>query len=129
MGDEAAILAPDREVKIGDEKVTVRELKWSEGRAFLKQMTNYLGGLFDEKGEVQVNAAGVAKLITETEELIESLITKSTGKDAQFIGNLQLGQIMALLEVALELNLFALIEKGKAMAGRFRGVTQVDRPT
>lgn len=121
MATDAKILFPDREVKIGDETIKVRELKWAETLAFLKELGGYIGNVMDAKGEVQVSPSTIANLVASSEGLTVSLLTKATQMDANRIAELPMSAVLELVDVALELNLSDdLIAKGKSIAGRFQ---------
>lgn len=121
MTPESQILFPQKELKIGDESFVVRELAWSEALDFLKKLGGYLGSLMNDKGELVVTVSGLTDLISNTQELSATLVAKATGRTAESFENLSLGQMLDLIDAALELNLSEeIIAKGKNIAGRFQ---------
>jgi hypothetical protein len=119
--EDADILFPDREITVGGkQKIKVRELAWPDARAFMTELAGYLEKLFDAKGEVKIDVSVITGLITTTDELISSLVAKTTGKDKAWLDTLPLGSVLDLIETALALNLSdELLAKGKKIAGSF----------
>lgn len=116
------ILFPDREVAVGGNKsIKVRELAWPDARAFLAELGGFLAKLVNEKGEIRIDVGIITEIITASDELVASLILKTTGLNKTELDKLPIGAVLELLDAALELNLSDdLLAKGKKIAGRFQ---------
>ncbi len=129
MTPETRILNPKKELMIAGETVTVRELAWMDALDFLKQLGGYLGKFISPKGEIEISASSITDIIANTDELSTALVTKTTGRDADFLRTVSLGQMLDLIDAALELNLSEeILAKGKKIAGRFQGFAGVPSP-
>jgi hypothetical protein len=122
---EVDILNPDVEVAIGGDKITVRELKWGDGRKFLRDLAGHVTALTNEKGEFDVSISRLSELIVQTDTLATFLISKTTGKDQAWIDALPMSSVLDLISTALELNLKRTLDHAKKIGGRFRAAAAV----
>jgi hypothetical protein len=123
MATDAAILFPNREVAIGEEKIKVTELAWPDALAFLRELGTYIGKLIDEKGEVRMDVGMLTELVMGTESLSALLLEKTTGRDAK---SFPLSHALDVLKVAIELNVTPeIIARGKALAGSLSKLTEL----
>jgi hypothetical protein len=123
------ILNPQTTIAINGETIAVRELNWRDGTAFLQSLAVAVAELLDAKGEFVPSAASFGNLITNSTELTEQLIAKATNKDATWLAERTMAEVLQLLNIALELNLNAeLIARGKSLAERVRGAFGLTAP-
>jgi hypothetical protein len=121
MSNETEILHPVKSLTIAGQEVTVKELPWFEAIEFIKKLSGFIGSLIDANGTLRVDIGAVTEMIVSTDELATTLITKTTGKDSEWVKTLSLSDALSLLDTALALNLSdEIIQKGKSIAGRFR---------
>lgn len=119
--DEVEILNPNREVKIGDETIIVKEMRWGDGIAFLKKLAGNISALLivDEKGGygLDLGSGKLADIIVNSGDLSSDLIEKTTGKDVAWFNGLSMSEALTVLNVALELNLSSQIAKKASALG------------
>ena len=120
MANEAEILNPVRAVRVGAVDVAVRELKWSDALKFLQSIGEYGNLLFDKDGNFHFTIESLGQIIAETEELSGFLIQKSTGKDQDWINDLDLSHALDLIEAALLINLEVVKKKGRTITASFK---------
>jgi hypothetical protein len=127
MSNEAQILFPQKELKIGGQTVIVRELAWPHATEFLSSLGKHVGELYDSAGKVKFGLSEIGDVIKNSAELSTYLLEKSTGRP---VGDFSLGAGLEVLDTALELNLSEeIMAKGKKLAGRFQGVIGGLNPT
>ncbi len=127
--NDAVILFPNRELKIGNETVTVSELKWADALGFLKQLSGHMAAFVTADGKLKIDVAELGKVVASSEDLAVSLIAKATGHDADWVNNLPLSVVLDLVDVALELNLSDdLLAKAKKIGGRFKAAAPPGQP-
>lgn len=113
------ILYPVRELQIGKETIQVRELAWREALQFLQQLAAAITEKLGTDGTLTLTPESVQGMVAGSAELTEALITKSCGRDRQWLGEQRAGDVLALLDAAIELNLSPeIIDRGKRIAGR-----------
>lgn len=135
-----SILRPERTVKLSDGEVVVHDLPWHDALQFLKLLSSHAKDLLGNVGpDGRVNVGDIipklADLIGNVEELSTFLLTRSTGKSADWLlgapidqgrgreGGRSTLEVLALLDAALEVNLSdGLIELGKKVGGRLQRV-------
>jgi hypothetical protein len=120
MSNDPEIMFPDRQIKIGEDTVTVRELKWKQQLDFFAQLGAFLKKVQDEKGEVRLDIGIITDLIKGTTELVDALLAGAIDKDAAWLEQRRTSEVLAIIEEALELNLQVLKESGKRLAGRLK---------
>jgi ribosomal protein L28 len=125
MDGETDILNPNRELKINGETVVVKELRWSEALAFLKNISAHVGKIFtiDAQGKVrtELNMEKLEDIITGSEELTAFLVEKSTGKTKEWFDGLSMSQALEVLDTAVDLNLSEqILKKVSALGRRFQ---------
>lgn len=129
MQTAPTILRPEINLTIGDQSIVVRDLPWPDALEFLKQLSAHAQDLLTgvgtktEGGGLTLNVEALlpklTELITNTNELLTFLITRSTGKDASWVHGLSTIEMLTVLDAALEVNLSdGLIALGKKVGGR-----------
>jgi len=125
------ILKASRQVRVGGEEISIRELSWME----LKTLTEKLAGeaqriLGAMKGKEDASEGAVLLLngemflsiIRDSEELSETLVLQTTGKDEAWLAALSCGEFMGVLDQALDLNLSIVSNSVKKIGGRLREI-------
>lgn len=102
----------------GDQTVEVRELSWVNALAFYNKLRNQAKALLNEKGDLVLDSAKMLDVVGENVELAAWLVEKSTGKDAAWIEQRSLSEMLDIISAALELNLTVITEKIKNVKGR-----------
>lgn len=114
-----SILNPDSDVVLSDNKsVTVKQLTWKKTFVFFEKLQGQIKGLFNEKGELAPDISKVMDAIKANKEVVDWLVHECTGKEAEFLDELPLGDMMKLVSKALEINLLAIAEQIKNVKGR-----------
>jgi len=113
------ILYPVIEVRIGSDRITVRELAWREALAFLQQLAAAITATLGTDGTFTLTPQSVQTIVAGSAELTEALLCKSCDRDAAWLARQRTTDILALLDAAIELNLSPeIIDRGKKIAGR-----------
>lgn len=118
-----SVLNSVKAVKVQGEDVEVRELRALDMLAFFKLVAAQAGKFFNAKGDVVFNLEKLSDLITGSEELVQFLVLKSTGRDAEWLGKVSPGELLDLLDAAIELNLTEdLLKKAGRLGDRLKGI-------
>lgn len=126
MSTESQILFPQKEIKVGEHKVIVREMDHHRAVVFLGVLAKYIGQFFTAEGKPNVTPESIGEIITATAELSESLLEGATGRSAS---EFPISVSLDILDAAIELNLTKeILGKGKKLAGRFQDVAGFKAP-
>lgn len=118
---EPSVFRPTTEVRLGQESVAVRELAWPDAFEFLGRLSRHAGQLLDAQGKLTFTFDKLADLVSQTQELSEFLLLKSTGRDQTWLRGLPFSQGLELLAVALEVNLTEdLLKNGVRLGEQFK---------
>ena len=116
---------PDHTLTINGQPVEVRELRATDALALLRNLASYAGQLSDADGKISLDAASLMKkltaIITNTEELTNFLVLKTTGQKEQWLGEISATEYVEVLAKAIELNLSCGIQKRIASLGESVG--------
>ena len=118
------ILSPNRTVKLkrgGDTtEVTVRELSWLDQRQLLEkiqqQLTVFLAAR--QSGDETALASTILQLVLQSEDLVVEVLSDTTALTPEQVSQLSISETMGLLDVALDLNVTALMSGAKNVFGR-----------
>lgn len=112
---------PTVEVRLGNETVAVNELAWPDAFEFLGRLGRHAGQLLDAQGKLTFTFDRLAELVTQTQELAEFLVLKSTGRDPAWLHALPFSQGLELLSAALDVNLTEdLLKNGVQLGEQFK---------
>jgi hypothetical protein len=107
----------------GKDIVEVREMRWPDALAFLQALGKEVGQVMTTTGNISFTPDKLPDIIGQSGALIEHLICKATGRDAAWLNTLTTGEMLDLLDAAVELNVSPeLFARGKAVADRVKKV-------
>lgn len=119
----STVLNPVIPVNIQGEVVEVRELTWKDYLAVIKRVTGTALSVVGPGGKLDLNAANLTDAITEQEDTLQLVLSKSTGKDQEWVAKLSARDACRLLDAAVALNLSEeVLAEGKKLAGKMAGV-------
>jgi hypothetical protein len=121
--NEKQILKPEKVIVVGNAPVTVRELAWPDALEFLKRLSEQIGKIWDDKGNVKISLESIAEHVAQTGDLSTFLLEKATGHKAEEFSS---SQALDVLDTALEMNLREeLVQGGKRLATRIQRFANV----
>ncbi len=126
---ELPVFNPFREIEIAGEKILVRELSWPNALAFFNKLREQTKNLLDAKGNLALDATKIMDAIGDNVDLVNWIVQKTTGKDAAWIEQRSLSEMLELLTHALEVNLGVIASKIKNVRSRLTGLVQPAAPT
>lgn len=114
------ILNPVVLVRVRGESVEVKELTWKDHVRAVKELTGTLLKLLSGDGKtLTLTKEVILEAIVAQETLVQWIIEKSTGRDAQWVSGLGGKDFLALLKAVVDLNLSdEYIKQGKELAGQ-----------
>ena len=128
-----SLLIKTRSLQIAGIDVTVRDLPWPAMKQFMDRLSRHVKALIAETVRTAAVSEGPAAaatlgagfleqlpaLITNSVELAEYLVTKTTNRDAAWLQDISSTEFMALLDASLEVVFNdELVKMGKAAGGR-----------
>jgi len=131
MNPELELLDPVRIVRIGQETIEVRELRWVDALAFLDKLAGSIGLVLGTQGinpdgTLRLNADRLKEAVLSSGELASLLLAKATSLPQERLEQLPASHALALLEAAVQVNFREeLLGKCRAVANALRGVLQV----
>lgn len=131
MNPELELLNSARTVRIGDETIEVRELRWVDALGFLDKLAGSIGHVLGTQGvnadgTLRLNADRLKEAVLSSGELASLLLIKSTNLPQERLAELPTSHALALLEAAVQINFREdLLGKCRAVANALRGVLQV----
>ncbi len=118
-----SVLNPVKTVKVQGADVEVRELRALDLLAFFKLVGEHAKKFLNDKGDVVFNIEKLIEVVNSSEELVEFLILKSTGCDAEWFRTISPGELLDLLDAAIELNLSEdLLKKAARLGDRLKAI-------
>lgn len=116
---KADTLNPIRQVQIGDETVTVRELTWKEYLHVIRELTSTVFTFITDKGAIEWKKDRIVDALMKQEGLLDWVLQKSTDRPGEWVASLKATHMLRLLEAIIDLNLNEdIVGRGKAVAGR-----------
>ncbi len=112
------IFNPVKELIIAGETLLVKELSWPDALAFFNKLRDQAKGLVNEKGELALDAAKIMDAIADNVQLASWLVSKTSGKDAAWIEQRSLSEMLDVVSAALEVNLGVIAGRLKNVRGR-----------
>lgn len=132
----ATILRPQITVPLESGAVTLRDLPSQEAFEFLRRLASHakdvLAAATSNDGRVDLQALlpKLTELVTSIEDLSTFLLTKSAGKDEEWLKQFGFYETLHLVRAALEVNLSdGLIELGKEIVARLARVVAAKATT
>lgn len=122
MSKTLSILNPVVTVEIGGQTVEVRELAWPDALSFINRLKEQANALTDETGNLRVAAPKLMEAIGTNAELAGWLVCKSCRNTEMWLNERSLGEVLALVEAALEVNLGVIGDRLKNVRGRLAGI-------
>ncbi|MBI5771921.1 MAG: hypothetical protein HZA93_29380 [Verrucomicrobia bacterium] len=129
MSTTPTILRPTITVTLASGPVELRDLPWQDALEFLRRLSSHAKDILasatagDGRVDLQALLPKLTELVTNVGELSTFLLTKSAGKDEEWLKQFGTLETMALLDAALEVNLSdGLLALGKKVAGRLARV-------
>lgn len=125
---EPDIINPIATVKVRGESVEVRELTWKDHMRLLKELTTTVMDLLQKaqaggQGEFSLKAEEIVEALVKQEDLATWVISRCTGRPAEWVNELSALAAMEILLAAAQLNLSPeFFRVGKALAEHMRGV-------
>jgi len=114
-----SIFNPDKTVELSNgDKITVKLLKWKMALAFFAKLRERFKDLLDEKGNLALDASKILDAISTNIELLEWLVLESTGKDAAWLEQIDLGDMTKVAFKAVEINLGVVASEIKNVRSR-----------
>ncbi|MBI5689241.1 MAG: hypothetical protein HZC55_04030 [Verrucomicrobia bacterium] len=125
-----SILRPEITVTLSTGPVVVRDLPWQDALEFLRRLSLQAKEILAHAVSPDTGRIDLAQLLPKLSDLVSGagelslfLLTRSTGKDEEWLRQHGTLETLALLDAALEVNLSdGLIELGKKAAGRLARV-------
>lgn len=109
-------------VEIGAQKIEVRELAWPDALAFITRLKEQAQSLTDESGNMRVDAPKLMEAISSNAELAAWLVCKTCRRTDEWLAERSLGEVLALVEASLEVNLSVIGDRLKNVRGRLAGL-------
>lgn len=124
--NDIEILNPIKELKIGDEIITISELAWPDALTFVRKISEHAGKFVASDGSLSFSLDRLSEMISGTQELSEWLIFKASGKDLEWLSRKTFSEGLDLLDAALSQNLRPdFFERLKRIQLRFNGTIKL----
>jgi hypothetical protein len=120
---ETKVLNPQKDVKLHDGEVAVRELTWPALWQLLEKLSEHAGKFVTEEGKFFINAEKISGLVMSSQDLSQRLILGTTGKDQEWLNKRPVGEVIDLLDASLEVNMSeSIMNRAKKIGSRLAGL-------
>lgn len=105
---DTPITPPERKVHtVSQGTVTVREIPWRPALAFATRLAATLEKHADPEGNVSLTQETIGRMVTESADLVDDLVTKASDLTTDEVGALRPVEVLDLLEAAIAINIHA----------------------
>lgn len=114
------ILNPVVRVQLRKESIDVTELTWKDHVRAVKELAGAMIKLISGDGKsITLNKDSLLEAVIAQESLVQWVVEKSTGRDAQWVSQLGGRDMLVVLKAVVDLNLSEeYIKSGKELAGQ-----------
>lgn len=123
-----SVHVPEVEVQLRSGSVVVKELAYPDALSLYHKLMEQSEVLTDGNGNVVLDAQRIMKAIGNNIELGEWLALKATGKDAEWLKERTLSEVLDVAIEAAMLNISVIVDRVKKARGRFAQLTRPAAP-
>lgn len=111
MKSNTSIKQREITIEVDSQKIIVRRMSWKAARAFLRKLAGHITKM---GGNLADNLQRIPEIVAGADELAADLMVNSTDLTAEDLDKLDVAQVVAILEAAVELNLGAELKNSLA---------------
>jgi hypothetical protein len=124
------LFTPQQTYHLADSgQVEVHELAWPDALAFFNKLREQAGQLADGEGNIKLDAAKLLTAVADNAELAGWLVQKTCRREADWLNERSLGEVLDLVTLALEINLGVIRDRIKNVKGRLAELAAGAIPT
>jgi hypothetical protein len=120
---EIPIFEPEIQVPLRDKSfILVTELAWPDALELFDKLKAQSAAFVTPEGNLTFDANRIIAAISQSVELTQWLVWKTTGKESDWMNQRTLSEILDVLVAAIEINLTVVAERAKKVRGRARAL-------